>query len=177
MRRWCCSALLGAVTIVSACGGSDGDGTASLSPTTPSAPPASAEPASEPVVAPSTAPSSTPSTAPSETSVHVAELSDLASLDAIVVDNPPTSNGERPLLAWEPVDGASRYALTLAELGGTVYWAWTGTSNAVWLGGQNDEPPPDAAGPVLVEELVMRVVAFDESNAIIAASTPTPITP
>ncbi len=171
MTRWCRGVLLGAITIVSACGGSDSSSTTSPDPTTASAPPASVEPSSTPSTTPATNPAETSAPAPAS------ELSDLAALDVIVVTNPQTGNGERPLLAWQPVDGATRYSLTLAEPDGAVYWAWTGASTSIWLGGQHDEPPADAAGPVLLDELVMRVVAVDASDTIIAASAPTPIAP
>lgn len=105
------------------------------------------------------------------------ELSDLEGLDVITVTTPPTGNGERPLLSWNPVDGAERYALTLSLPDGAAYFSWTGTPVSVWLGGTVDQPPADAAGPILVTELVLRVVAFDNTGAITAASAPTTIAP
>lgn len=173
------------VAAASACGGSSGDSddasptppdtVASTQPnqTTPVEPEDTSQPDSAPPSTESEPTSPPPSTDPGPPS----ELADIDALADLMVTTPASGNGERPLLSWEPVDGAAAYVLTLSEPTGVAYWAWSGSISSTWLGGQADEPPPDSAGPILVEELILRVVALDEAGSIIAASEPTPIEP
>lgn len=166
-----CIVVLGAIALATSCGGSNG--------TTSSETPAATGGATVTVAAPDvTGPSeATPVTPAPESDTPATELSDLDGLEVITVTTPPTGNGERPLLSWNPVDGAERYALTLSLPNGAAYFSWTGPTPSIWLGGTTEEPPADAAGPVLLTDLVLRVVAFDKTGAITAASAPTPIAP
>lgn len=163
--------VLGAIALATSCGGSNDTTTTEA----PAATDVGTVTVGESDVA--EAPEATLVTPSPESDTPATELSDLEGLDAITVTTPTSGNGERPLLAWNPVDGAERYALTLSLPDGAAYFSWTGPTTSIWLGGTADEPPADAAGPVLLTELVLRVVAFDETGAITAASTPTPIAP
>ncbi len=168
--------LVAAIAVAASCGGSDdpssgGTATTDTTVTTDGAPATVVEP--DPTE--QSVPPPDPSTVEIET--PAAELSDLEGLDVITVTTPPVGNGEHPVLSWNPVAGAARYSLTLSEPGAAAYFAWTGTTESMTLGGSVEERVADAAGPILLTELVLRVVAFDETGAIIAASAPTPIAP
>lgn len=91
-------------------------------------------------------------------------------LDAIAVD-PVDGDALRPLLSWEPVDGAARYSLLVFDDAGDAYWAWEGTATQVHLGGGVDDPLPDEAeGPTAEVADSWFVVAHDAGGAPIAAS-------
>ncbi len=118
--------------------------------------------------------------APAATTVSPAPASELADLDGIAtitMTTPSSGNGEHPLLSWEPIEPAVRYALTVTASDGQAYWAWTGSEHEVWLGGSTEEPPADSGGPYLTEPMTVRVVAVDSADVIIAARRPVTIGP
>lgn len=120
--------------------------------------------------------------APSTTSIAAPagppeELADLAEIVEMSVTTPPAGNGEHPLLAWEPVESAAGYALTLTRPDGQTYWAWTGTEPQTWLGGSAEQPTAGSSGPFLAEPLTLRVVAVNADGLIFAASRPVEIAP
>lgn len=96
-------------------------------------------------------------------------------LPTIGVLTPAAGNGERPLLEWDAVAGAARYAVTISTADGKAYWAWVGDDTSVYLGG--GDGATDTVGPVLSEPMTMTVLAFDAANTVIAASPPKPIAP
>jgi hypothetical protein len=79
----------------------------------------------------------------------------------------PTEPGPRPTLAWESVDGAALYQLTVLDSDGAPYWSWSGTEASVPLGGMDN---PDAIGAWVFEELSWMVVARDTSGAPLGMS-------
>lgn len=93
-------------------------------------------------------------------------------LGTVTLTTPQTGGGVKPLLAWEPVDGAALYTVIVFAPDGGAYWAWEGESTSVTLGGGAPSSPPagDRAGPVLQAGMAWSVIARDADGAIIAAS-------
>jgi hypothetical protein len=85
--------------------------------------------------------------------------------------------GEKPLFEWSAVSGGSSYALFLYFSDGNPYWAWSGESTSIYLGGYTSAPPADAAGPILVDGMAWAVIAFDTSGNVIASSDKQLISP
>jgi len=115
--------------------------------------------------------------APTTTEAAPTELADLDSLATITILTPTDGNGPRPLLEWEPVNGAVHYLLTVTPPDDVAYWAWSGAESMVWFGGTHEQPPDGVAGPTLFEPMELRVVAVDDADRIIAASQPALINP
>lgn len=183
-----CLAVSVALTLLASCGGSSESGADSpvrVDTTVPVGSNAARPDATEPVTPPSdtdvTAPSTPAPTAPAPTaSTTPAPADDLVGLEGIGVIRvvtPIAGNGEHPLLSWEQVDGAARYALVLNRSNGEAYWAWSGPESEIYLGGSTEPPPDDGAGPYLTEPVTMRVVAVDDAGVIVAASPPVEIAP
>lgn len=84
-----------------------------------------------------------------------------------VLATEPTEAGPRPLLAWAAVDGAVAYDLIVLDAQGTPYWAWTGESTSVHLGGVEN---PDAVGAWVFEPLTWIVTARDAAGQPLAMS-------
>lgn len=149
-------------------------GPASTEPTPPESPPATM-----PAV-PTTTGSVPGSTEPAETAPADPEVSgpfaDLVPT-AISVLTPSTGNGPKPLLAWEPVDGATTYDVVVSTVDGAPYWAWRGTEQQVWLGGSQNAPAPDTEGPILVGPMLLTVFASDAGGIPLAAGGPLEIAP
>ncbi len=78
-----------------------------------------------------------------------------------------TEPGPRPLLAWEEVDGAALYQVTVLDADGIPYWSWSGDTAAVPLGGMEN---PDAIGAWVFEELTWTVVARSDDGTPLAMS-------
>lgn len=90
----------------------------------------------------------------------------------IIID--PTEAGPRPVLSWSKVERAALYQLTVLDAGGVPYWAWSGTENAVPLGGMDN---PDAIGAWVFEELTWTVVARDTGGTPLGMSHPAVLRP
>ena len=119
--------------------------------------------------------STSPSPAASATATPAATAGDFAIgdyLDPITVT--VAEPGPRPLLTWEPVDGAALYLVTVLDSSGTGYWTWEGTDTEVHVGGTAE---PDAIGPYVFEDMTWRVAAQDDSGALLAVSQPSPLNP
>lgn len=150
------------LTTTAACGGSDEpDG----APVDTAADPTSAEPTTD--------------DAPVETAPEVTagELDGVAGVSAITITTPASGNGAKPLLAWEPVDGAASYVVILQTTDGSGYWAWTGPDTEVWLGGSDTEPAPDTEGPILYEPMMLSVYASVADGTAAGASETVEIAP
>jgi len=86
-----------------------------------------------------------------------------------------TGVGVRPELAWEPVQGAQRYSLTLhREDEAAAYWAWSGTETTVRVGPTEDL---SVGGAHVEPGMTWWVVAFDETGTVVAQSGERPIAP
>ncbi len=82
----------------------------------------------------------------------------------------------RPLLAWEPVDGAATYSVTVWTPTGVGYWAWRTAATSVHLGG-DPQLRDDVSGPSTVPGMTWSVLALDDDGAPIAASAETILHP
>lgn len=79
------------------------------------------------------------------------------------------SDDLRPLLAWEPVEGAVLYSLTVTAPTGAAYWAWQTDATSVHLGG-DPRLDDDQSGPSTVSGMTWSVIAFDGDDRPLAAS-------
>jgi hypothetical protein len=106
-----------------------------------------------------------------------------ASASAATKPNPITVQtktrgvGAHPILQWKPVDGATRYVLSVNAKRGAPYWSWTGDSTRVRFGGGPIDAPDQAGGAALTREMRWFVVAFDDTGTVLAASKPRAIAP
>lgn len=151
--RLCGVLLLGA--LVSGCGDStEAPGAAEPEATDPG-------PTAEP---------STPDASPASTGTSGSDSEPAAGSSALpVLETQPTAEGPRPLLEWEPVEGAASYTLVVLGSDGTPYWAWSGAEASVHLGGFDD---PDAVGPWVHEPMTWTVAALDGAGQPLALSDP-----
>jgi hypothetical protein len=85
--------------------------------------------------------------------------------------------GEKPLLKWENVTGASRYQLIVFNEAGEPYWAWEGTNTQIYMGGTEAQPPEDSSGPSIGAGYTWAVVAYGSDGRLLAASEVRPISP
>lgn len=168
--------LVGFVAVIgiAGCGGSStGDDASTTAETT------AADVTAAPDVG--TADTSTTSTLPAPTTTGVQaephELADFDNIAQITITTPSSGNGEHPLLAWEPVDGAVDWVLSLTLADGQPYWAWNGPENEIWLGGSAEQPAADSSGPYLYEPMTLHLVGYGADGAILAASQPFDIAP
>ncbi len=94
----------------------------------------------------------------------------LAALADIGLLTPASGGGARPELRWATVSGASSYAVTLYSASGPAYWAWSGDSTSVEMGGGGAALPPSAPGPKLSASMTWQVFAYDAHAKMIGAS-------
>ncbi len=78
--------------------------------------------------------------------------------------------GFRPTLEWTPIEGAAQYEVTVSLPGAGPYWAWSGATSAVPIGGY-PLLEPLSAGPALTAPMTWRVVAIDVDGLIVGSST------
>lgn len=86
----------------------------------------------------------------------------------------PIAAGPRPLLAWEPIEGAAAYDLIVLDAAGAPYWAWTGETSSVFIGGVEN---PDAVGAWVFEPLTWIVTARDAEGQPLAMSAKAELLP
>jgi len=98
----------------------------------------------------------------------------LPDLPPIIQVTAAAGGGPRPLLEWEPVDGAVRYDVTLFTGEGIGYWAWRGFETSVVVG---EVSSLDAPGPRVEAGMSWAVLAINEDGVPIAASSLSPISP
>lgn len=151
MRRFGLAAVM---VILMACGGGDAD------PTTTGPSPTSA------TTGP--APDETSTTSPRVLTSPIAED---VGLESMVILTPTEGVGERPDLAWEPVEGASTYRVTVLTPDGSFYWGWLGPETSVPLGGF-PKLIDGATGPRVVSGMTWTVVAFDADMVPLAVGGP-----
>lgn len=127
------------------------------------------------------------STAPTTPTTTVAEPSTSAppttlvsgvdfGLGQIEVTTPASGGGTRPELAWEPVDGAQQYRVTVFTPDGGPYWATQTDAVRVHVGGE-PQLNEDAAGPSISSDMTWRVVALDDDRRPLAISERMPLSP
>jgi hypothetical protein len=159
--------LLVVVLAVSAC--SDDSGGASTSTTGSS----TSGTAADGSVSSTTAGTTTPTTADSGAPEQVGEPF-ISGLVPIVQLTPLADGGPRPLLEWEPVEGAVRYDVTLYAPDGAGYWAWHGAETSVVVG---QLATAEQSGPRVSPGMTWAVLALDEGGIPIASSAVRPISP
>ena len=94
----------------------------------------------------------------------------------IGVTSPLAGGGPRPVLAWLPVEGAVGYELSLFAPSGEIYWAWSGTTESIPVGG---EPllGPNSAGPAVIPGMSWYVLAIDDQGLIVGQSPQVAVAP
>jgi hypothetical protein len=92
-------------------------------------------------------------------------------LPSMVLLTPEEGVGERPDLAWETVDGATMYRVTVLGADGAFYWGWAGEETSVPLGGF-PRLEDAAAGPRVVSGMTWTVVALDANLVPLAVGGP-----
>lgn len=96
--------------------------------------------------------------------------------DAVMVQTTPVSGGgERPMLAWDAVDGARDYVVMVHTDADAPYWSWATSETQVRLG--LTDRPDTAPGPRVAEGMTWVVVARDGDGLPIATSPRRPIAP
>lgn len=99
-------------------------------------------------------------------------------VDGIELLTSGAGGGPWPVLAWEPVEGAQSYSVTLYAESGAVYWRWRGETTEVRVGGFAEEPAPDAPlSPRVEGDMLWDVLARDADGSVIAQSGERPIAP
>ena len=86
----------------------------------------------------------------------------------------PAVVGElRPVLEWEPVDGAAKYSVVVLDETGEPYWIWSGPESEITLGGA---PSSDfGVGPIIGVDYSWSVAAFAAEGEFLAISGAVPI--
>lgn len=100
-----------------------------------------------------------------EAATDDAELAAVVVFDVLATE--PTDPGPHPELVWSAVSGAASYDLIVLDGAGDPYWAWSGDSTSVYLGGVQN---PDAAGAWVFEPLTWIVTARDGEGEPLAMS-------
>lgn len=91
---------------------------------------------------------------------------------------PAKGVGPRPELAWEPVDGAARYTVTVYTADDEPLWGATTEEASIVLGGFAEPPSDDArVGPALADGMRWEVLARDGQGGVVAQSGLRPISP
>ena len=96
-------------------------------------------------------------------------------LPGIVLHTPQSGEGPRPLLTWEPVDGALTYAVTVyAGPEQPARWSWRGEQTSVRVGFVEDST---VGGPNVIDGMTWSVLALDADDEPVAQSSQRPIGP
>ena len=89
---------------------------------------------------------------------------------------PASGEGTRPLLAWEPIEGAVHYAVTLFAPDGRPYWASLLIETQTYVGGP-EQIAEGQAGPRVISGMTWMVIAYDDEQMPIAVSGERPVGP
>ena len=172
--RWCGAAALAALLAAAGC--SSADEPSSTTSTTP----ATATETPESVATSSTPGSgeSNPDDVDATRNARVDGDLFFSTLDVsrIGILTPGTGGGGRPRLEWTPIPEAAVYEVNIYAPSGEIYWAWSGSSTSVHVGG---EPllGPNSAGPTVIPDMTWYVLALDESGLIVGQSPVVGIAP
>jgi hypothetical protein len=177
---------LAAAALVAGCSGGDNTDDVAIDEPSASEPTIVDESASEPTIVdesddPETSGSESPSTSPTTTTEPVAEPDLEASLPlpdtaAIVQTTVISGGGARPLLGWEPVEGAASYIVVVFTADGDPYWSAVTDQAEIYVGGPV-QIPDDNDGPRVADGYTWVVYADDADGALLASSPQRPISP
>jgi hypothetical protein len=96
-------------------------------------------------------------------------------LPPLTLLTPATGEGPRPVLRWEPVEGAATYAVAVyAAAGEPASWSWRGAGTSVRVGFVDD---PTVGGPNVVAGMTWSVLALDGDDEPVAQSNERPLGP
>jgi hypothetical protein len=125
----------------------------------------------QPVAAePNSTESTEPPEAPSEPILAV------PGAETIVQITPTSGGGTRPLLEWEPVDGAAEYLVIVFADDAQPYWSTITDQTETYVGGAR-AIPEGVDGPEVADGYSWAVYADDNNGAPIASSARRPIAP
>lgn len=85
-------------------------------------------------------------------------------LELVVLDQPDPE--PRPLLSWQAVTGATTYTVLVRDPDGSPWWAWTGETTEVILGGVAEA----VGGPQSLPGTTWVVFAYDADRNLVAVS-------
>lgn len=103
------------------------------------------------------------------------DLRDLLGLDEVTLQTEPSTD-PRPLLAWDPVDGATTYVVSVYTPTGEAYWVWHTAGTEVHLGGE-PRLRDEVSGPSASPGMSWSVLAVDATGLPVAASSPAVLHP
>jgi hypothetical protein len=156
--------VLAAVMVAASCGGGDDTSATSADEqrvdATTSQPTGSAAPDS-------TVPAETP---PAEPILAVPDA------EVITQTTATSGGGTRPLLTWEPVDGAATYLVIVFTADAAPYWSTITDQTETHVGGAV-AIPDGVDGPEVADGYSWAVYADDETGTPIASSPIRPISP
>jgi hypothetical protein len=178
VRRVVLATVLAAAFVVS-CGGDDDSG-AGVVGSGPGTAATTTEPdtdATEPDADATTLPETMApeTTEPPETVPTEAVLA-LPDADVVVQTTPTSGGGTRPLLGWEPFEGAATYLVIVYAEGGEPYWSTITEQTETFVGGAA-QIPDGVDGPEVAEGYSWAVYAEDADGIPIASSPIRPISP
>jgi hypothetical protein len=87
-----------------------------------------------------------------------------------------SGGGERPLLEWDPVDGAAWYQAIVINPNGETYWSWPTRDTEVHVSGV-ESAGARSPGPRIVPNMAWAVLAYDDTDQLMAQSHLRPIGP
>lgn len=97
-------------------------------------------------------------------------------IPGVTLLTPAFGGGERPLLHWEPVEGAAWYQAIVLTSGGETYWTWPTEETEVFVSGIQSNSAT-STGPRISPGMAWVVVAFDDADQLMAQSNIRPISP
>lgn len=89
-------------------------------------------------------------------------------LESITQTTPESGGGPRPLLSWNPINGAAEYTVVVFDAEGTPWWSWRGEATEVFIGGF--ETAVELGGPRAAAGVTWVVYAYDSDGVAVGVS-------
>lgn len=167
--------VLAAVMVAASCGGGD-DTAATADDSTAASTASSVEEQRVDTTPPEPTESAAPeSTVPAETAPAEPILA-VPDAEVIAQTTATSGGGTRPLLKWEPVDGAAAYLVIVFTADAVPYWSTITDQPETHVGGAV-AIPDGVDGPEVADGYSWAVYADDETGTPIASSPIRPISP